>query len=70
MHFVGLLFRLIATRFRSRARLEAEILILRHQLGMFPTVLHWAVWIDRFLSVQRPVYACSLPWLLSASTGD
>ena len=33
-HFVDLLFGLIATRFRSRARLEAEFLILRHQLGI------------------------------------
>ena len=33
-HLVGLLFGLIATRFKSRARLEAEILILRHQLGI------------------------------------
>ena len=34
LHFVGLLFGLIATRFKSRARLEAELLILRHQLGV------------------------------------
>jgi len=34
LHFVGLLFGLIATRFKSRARLEAELLILRHQLGI------------------------------------
>ena len=33
-HLVGLPFGLIATRFKSRARLEAEILILRHQLGI------------------------------------
>ena len=33
-HLVGLLFGMIATRFKSRARLEAEILILRHQLGI------------------------------------
>ncbi len=34
LHLVGLLFGLIATRFKSRARLEAEILVLRHQLGI------------------------------------
>jgi len=34
LHLVGLLFGLIATRFKSRARLEAEIVILRHQLGI------------------------------------
>jgi len=34
LHLIGLLFRLIATRFKSRVRFEAEILILRHQLGI------------------------------------
>src|SRR5690349_7311436 len=34
LHFAHLLFGLIAAQFKSRARLEAEILILRHQLGI------------------------------------
>ena len=34
LHLVGLLFGLITTRFKSRARLEAEILILHHQIGI------------------------------------
>jgi transposase InsO family protein len=34
LHFAHLLFGLIAARFKSRARLEAEILILRHQVGI------------------------------------
>lgn len=34
LHLLGLLLGLVATRFKSRARLEAEILILRHQIGI------------------------------------
>ena len=34
LHLVSLLFGLIATRFKSRARLEAEVLILHHQIGI------------------------------------
>jgi transposase InsO family protein len=34
LHLLGLLYGLIVTRFKSRSRLEAEILILRHQLGI------------------------------------
>ncbi len=34
LHLVSLLLGAIAARFKSRARLEAEILILRHQLGI------------------------------------
>jgi transposase InsO family protein len=45
---VGLLFSAIAARFKSRARLEAEVLVLRHQLnvlvrkvGRRPRLLSW-----------------------------
>lgn len=34
LHFACLVFGLIAAQFKSRARLAAEILILRHQLGI------------------------------------
>ena len=34
LHLVSLVLGLIAARFKSRARLESEILILRHQLGI------------------------------------
>jgi hypothetical protein len=34
LHLVSLFLGVIAARFKSRARLEAEILILRHQLGI------------------------------------
>ena len=34
LHLISLLIGLIATRFKSRARIEAEILVLRHQLGI------------------------------------
>src|SRR5262245_48640425 len=34
LHFARLVLGLIAAQFKSRARLEAEILILRHQLGI------------------------------------
>src|SRR5262245_57736755 len=45
---VGLVFSAIAARFKSRARLEAEVLVLRHQLnvlvrkaGRRPRLLSW-----------------------------
>jgi hypothetical protein len=34
LHLVGLLLGFIATRFKSRSRLEAEVLVLRHQLAI------------------------------------
>jgi transposase InsO family protein len=34
LHLVRLLIGIIATRFKSRTRLEAEVLVLRHQLGI------------------------------------
>ena len=34
LHLVRLLIGTIATRFKSRSRLEAEVLVLRHQLGI------------------------------------
>ncbi len=34
LHLVRLLIGIIATRFKSRSRLEAEIVVLRHQLGI------------------------------------
>jgi len=34
LHLVGRLCTLLVGRFRSRTRLEAEILIFRHQIGI------------------------------------
>ena len=34
LHLVRLLIGIIAARFKSRSRLEAEVLVLRHQLGI------------------------------------
>src|SRR4030095_13843018 len=65
---VGLLFSAIAARFKSRARLEAEVLVLRHQLnvlvrkvGRRPRLLSW----DRLLFVV--LYQLCPPTLDSVS---
>lgn len=67
LHFAHLLFSLIAAQFKSRARLEAEILILRHQLGILRRQMSdrvalsgldrlLFVWVHRlFASVARSV---------------
>jgi len=52
-HLISLLLGAIAARFKSRARLEAEILILRHQLGILRRQIPKRVGQVRFLLDKR-----------------
>jgi hypothetical protein len=52
--FLGLLLHIVVSPFRTKARLEAEIILLRHQLN----VLRPARFVETEVGGHRPIGLC------------